>query len=314
MLLLQLILISIPTNYILKKFFQEDTQKSKMVLESLIKAKNAEKQYLRIFLIGLLYSSVAIIMTSLIFKGNYASIVVITLTLIACTHLMYNIMKLEEEKDIIINSERTLLKEHSKAISFFGFLFLGFVISFALWYTFLPASLADNMFYLQNAEINAINYRPTNSIVTSSAINTSYYFKNIFINNLRILGLSILFSLLYGVGAIFIITWNASIMGTAIGIFVKKNLANYAAEYGFIEIGNYFSTFSLGLLRYLMHGIPEVIGFFIGALAGGIISVAIIKREFKSRILIDSSILIIIAIVFLFTAYLIEVYVTPMVV
>jgi len=59
-----------------------------MVLESLIKAKNAEKQYLRIFLIGLLYSSVAIIVTSFVFKGNYASIVVVTLTLIACTHLM----------------------------------------------------------------------------------------------------------------------------------------------------------------------------------------------------------------------------------
>jgi uncharacterized membrane protein SpoIIM required for sporulation len=282
-----------------------------MVLESLINAKNAEKQYLRIFLIGLLYPSIAIIVTSFIFKGNHASIVVVTLTLIACTYLMYNVVKMEEEKDNVISSEKTLLKEHSKAISFYGLLFLGFVISFALWYTFLPVNLADNMFYLQSAAINAINYGPVDPGVTGNVISTDSYFKSIFINNLKILGFSIFFSLLYGVGAIFILTWNASVLGTAVGIFVRKNLADYAAQFGFVGIGNYFSAFSLGLLRYALHAIPEVIGFFIGALAGGIISVAIIKREFKFRILVDSLSLIIIAIVFLFTAYLIEVYVTP---
>lgn len=51
--------------------------------------------------------------------------------------------------------------------------------------------------------------------------------------------------------------------------------------------------------------------FLIGMLYS---SVAIIKREFKQRILLDSSILIIIAIAFLFTAYLMEIYVTPRVV
>lgn len=314
MLLLQLISISIPINYILKKFFQEDTQKSKMVLESLIKAKNAEKQHWRIFFIGLFYPSVAIILTNLIFKGTYSSIVVVTLTLIACTHLMYNVIKLEEEKGIKIKSERTLLKEHSKAILFYAFLFFGFVISFALWYTFLPAGSVDNLFYLQNKTISAMNYRPINSDVTGNAINPSYYFKDIFIHNLEILGFSILFSLLYGVGAIFILTWNASVIGTAVGIFVKKNLAEYTTHFGFIGIGNYFSTFSLGLLRYAIHGIPEVIGFFIGALAGGIISFAIIKREFKWHIFRDSLTLIFIAIVFLFGAYLIEVFVTPRIV
>jgi len=277
-----------------------------MVLESLIKAKNAEKQYWRIFLIGLLYSSVAIIATNIIFKGTHASIVVVTLTLIACTHLMYNVIKLEEEKAIVINSERTLLKEHGKAILFFASLTLGFVVSFALWYTFLPDSLVNNIFYLQSAEIDRINSPPSDSMVTGNFISRGYYFKSIFINNLKILGLSILFSLLYGVGAIFILTWNASILGVAIGIFIKKNLAVYAAQFGFIGIGNYFGIFSLGLLRYAMHGIPEFIGFFIGALAGGIISIAIIKREFKWRILRDSLTLTFIAIVFLFEAYLIS--------
>lgn len=285
-----------------------------MVLESLINIKNLEKQPWKIFLIGIIYSSVAIFLVSLIYEGEFSSIMVVVLTLIPSTPLLYNIIKLEEEKDNLISNERKLLKEHRKAISLYGFLFLGFVISFAWWYTFLPANSTESLYYLQSKTIAEIRFQSDEYIVnpvTGNAVSRGYYFKDIFLNNLAVLGFSIFFPLLYGVGAIYLLTWNASVLGTAVGSFVRNNLENYAAQNGFIGIEQYFSAFSLGLLQYAIHGIPEIIGFIIGALAGGIILVAIIKHEFKWHIFRDSSTLIFIAIVFLFTAYLIEVYVTP---
>jgi uncharacterized membrane protein SpoIIM required for sporulation len=69
------------------------------------------------------------------------------------------------------------------------------------------------------------------------------------------------------------------------------------------------------LLRYLVHGIPEIAAYFIVALAGGIMSVAVIKHEFGKEkfweVLQDSLNLIIVSVIVLFLAALMEVYITP---
>ena len=73
---------------------------------------------------------------------------------------------------------------------------------------------------------------------------------------------------------------------------------------------------SIGLLRYVLHGIPEIIAYFYGGLAGGLVSVAIIKKHYKnekfSHIIVDVSELILIAIAFLVVAALIEVFISPL--
>ena len=110
---------------------------------------------------------------------------------------------------------------------------------------------------------------------------------------------TLVFSLIFGAGAIFILAWNASVIAAAIGIFSKSSLSNLP----------------LGIIRYMIHGIPEIGSYFTGALAGGIISIAIIKHDLKSEkfwiILQDSLNLIILAVVLLIIAALIEVFITP---
>jgi uncharacterized membrane protein SpoIIM required for sporulation len=65
-----------------------------------------------------------------------------------------------------------------------------------------------------------------------------------------------------------------------------------------------------------LHGIPEIIAYFYGGLAGGIISVAIIKKHYKDEkffhIIFDISELLVISIMFLLIAAFIEVYITPL--
>ncbi len=269
-----------------------------MVFESLINPKKAEKKPWEMFFIGLFYSSLAVLLSIWIFR-DYASLVMVFLTVMASIHLVYGVLQLEEEKDMEIKEEKLLIKEHGKALSFFVFLFLGFVVSFSLWYVFLPAPLLSDVFGVQQQTISDINTQ-----VTGEAIGTTTILSKIFLNNIKVMVFCLLFSFFYGSGAIFILSWNASVIGAAVGSFVRNSISH-----GFI------SVFSVGLLRYLTHGIPEIIAYFMAGLAGGIISIAVIKHEFGSErfkhVLVDSVDLVTIAVFVLFLAGLIEVYITP---
>ncbi|MEK6828446.1 MAG: stage II sporulation protein M, partial [Nanoarchaeota archaeon] len=115
--------------------------------------------------------------------------------------------------------------------------------------------------------------------------------------------------------AIFILAWNATVIGAAIGNFIRANISNYTSSLGLLEAGNYFHVVSLGLLKYSIHGIPEIAAYFYGGLAGGILSVSLIRKHFKSEkfhiIMKDFSEMILIAVGFLIAGAFLEVYVTP---
>lgn len=274
-----------------------------MVFEALINPKNVQRlSSWKIFLLGFLYSSVAILLSFWIFKG-YVSIVMVSLTVVASIVLVHNLILFEEDIEKKTKKELALMKKHARLIEVFSLLFLGFTISFALWYIFLPAVTAQNAFNVQIETIKATTIMPSGNFV-----NASNTLGIIFENNLKILFFCIIFSFFYGAGAIFILTWNASVMGTAIGSFIRGNLASTSGI-------SYFQIAGIGVMRYLLHGLPEIVAYFIGALAGGIISVALIKHDFNTKsfkhIMLDSFYLIVLAVGILFFAALIETFITP---
>jgi len=280
-----------------------------MVLESILNPLKAEQMPWKLFFVGFLYSSVGMLLSLWVFEG-YASLVMVFLTVFACVPLLYSTMKFEEEKDLKIDCESKLLKEHGRAISFLVFLSFGMIFAFSLWYVLLPEQISTSLFGVQQSMISGLNQQLTGKVAHLDL------FGKIFLNNLKVMVFCVLFSFLYGAGAIFILTWNASVIGVAIGSFVKNHISLYASEHGFSSIAVYFSGSSLGLLRYSLHGIPEITGYFIAGLAGGIISVAVIRHNYSTksfeRILLDSSDLILLAVFVLFIAATIEVYITPL--
>lgn len=280
-----------------------------MVLESLTNPYKAEKHPWEMFFIGLIYSSVAIFISLQIFE-NMAGLISVFLTVMAAVPIMYSTIKYEEKKDLAGMKERALLKEHSKALLLFVFLFLGIMVSYSLWYTFLPVEQVHTLFSIQIDTIKNIN---TNVVTGASP---SYeFFAKIFSNNIKVLIFCILFSFFYGTGAIFILTWNASVIAVAVGTFFRNNVSAYAQAAGMYKLAGYFHIFSLSILRYMIHGLPEIIAYFIGGLAGGIISVAVIRHDFRSKnfekIILDSADLVLVAFIFLVFGALLEVYVTP---
>ena len=285
-----------------------------MVLESLINPKKAEGKPWETFFIGIVYSSVAIFLSLWIFH-DYTSLVMVFLTVLASVPLMYHTIQLEESKDDEISNEMVLIKEHWKAISVFVFLFLGFLTSFTVWYTILPTETVTNVFDVQIKTIANINAGVT-AVITGKGI-YSNFFMSVLSNNVKVMIFCILFAFIFGAGAIFILTWNASVIAAAIGSFIRENISALAAQEGWTNITGYFFIGSSGFLRYLIHGIPEITAYFLAGLAGGIISVAVIRHDFGTekfrKIVIDSLDLIILAFLVLFGAAIIEVFITPLI-
>lgn len=283
------------------------------MLEMLIKPKNAERRPWEMFFIGAFYASVSVLMVNWIFKQDavlvkHSGILVILLTMALSIPFMYFMLRYEETRIVKGRGSIQLLKDHRKAIYAFLYLFLGFTVAFAFWYSVLP----DTTSFRTQIETYCMINRPTNfnECVAQYGIKdvttTTPFLTNkermflIFTNNMYVLLFTLIFSLIFGAGVIFILAWNASVIGAAIGIFTGYKL----------------SLLPLGLLRFLIHGAPEIASYFIVALAGGLVSVAVIRHETGTEkfweVLQDSLNLIIVAIIVLFVAALIEVFITPL--
>ena len=136
-------------------------------------------------------------------------------------------------------------------------------------------------------------------------------------NNVRVLAFALLFSFIFGAGAIFILTWNASVIAVAIADTARGIVSSGAEAVGVASVASYFHGFGLALARYMIHGIPEIGGYFVGGLAGGIISIGVIKYKLGSpkfkKVMFDALHLTILAIFILFVAAVLEVWVSPLV-
>jgi len=134
----------------------------------------------------------------------------------------------------------------------------------------------------------------------------AYVSKIIIKNNLKVLLLTFLTSLIFGAGALYLLTWNASIISVFIGD-VAESVQNAMA------IGK-LSSFAIALPKSIMalvvHGVPEFLAYFVAAVAGGIISVSVLRhkpfsKEFNT-IVLDALGLIGISVALIFVAGIIE--------
>ncbi|RME78320.1 hypothetical protein D6774_01535 [Candidatus Woesearchaeota archaeon] len=271
-----------------------------MVLESIITPLSAKKHPWELFFYGAIISSVAVFLALWIFPER-ADLVMVFFTVFACVPLMFHAIRAEEKKDLLIEDELPLLKEHSRVIAFFLFLFVGITISLTLWYIFLPEPMSANLFHQQLSTIARINGAATGSSVGLN------HFSAILSNNIKVLTFCIIFAFFYGAGAIFILTWNASVLAVAIGSFAKQAIQSNATST--------LPAISMGITRYFIHGLPEMVAYMIAGLAGGIISVAVINHHFRTqefdKIMRDASYLILISLGVLVVAGVVEAWITP---
>ncbi len=261
------------------------------------------------FFAGFIYAIIGLVLAHFVFR-EIAGILMVFLIVIATIPMLYVTIKNEEELDLKINQEWILLKEHTRVLLYLIFLFLGITAALVLSYLFLPAEMTSAIFNLQEKAISNVNQNLQGHL--TGGVAQFDFFVRIFMNNIKVLFFCLVFSLLYGTGAIFILTWNASVIATAIGGLIKSELAQVATFTGMTSFSSYVGITAFGFLRYLTHGFFEIAAYFVMGLAGGILSIALIKHNFQEdRVLVDALDLIFISVGLLIVGGLIEVYITP---
>jgi uncharacterized membrane protein SpoIIM required for sporulation len=278
-----------------------------MALESIMNPFSAVNKPWHMFFTGLVYASLALFLSVWVFRDS-SSLIMVFLTVLAAVPIMHASMKMEENNTVTLKDEPAILRRHSKVMVYLLYLFFGFVVAYTLWFLVLPDSIVDPLFSTQIDTIKGINNQVSgNFIFSGNASGSSSIFFQIFLNNFKVLLFCLFFSFFYGAGAIFILTWNASVISAAVGMFIEN-----AVKAGTHILG----AIPLAILRYSIHGIPEIAAYIVAGLAGGIISVAMINRDLETnkfrRIVLDVIDLCLIAILILVLAGLLEVYVTPL--
>jgi len=301
-----------------------------MVLESLISPQEVEKHPLDMLILGFVVATTGLWLAYYIFPQG-ASSWFLFFTAMALVPMMYRLFFIEENKECDKLNKETLWGRHNEIIMVYLFMFFGMLIAFSFWFTILPTNIINLMFKDQIGEVMRIqNLR---SIIVGSflgtgggvtglmlskisgmAVSKTKLLELILANNLRLLFLFVAFSFVFGAGALLLLTWNAAVVGVAIGNLIRGTLATGASVAS--KTTTYFTAFPISFLSFFVHGIFEILGYFAGAIAGGIFSVAIVRKhynrpEFK-RIAVDVGIFLAVAIGLMLIGGVIEVYITPL--
>ena len=286
-----------------------------MVLEDVLSAQTVEKKPLYVLPIAFIYTSIALFFALWIFPSHAAIIAVVLVTILTMP-LFWGVVGIEKRKQ---ESDKDYLRniifgrfthDKDKLMMFFVWFFLGLSMAVAFWFVFLPSDMLKDLFYVQLNTIREINLALSGGAVSQG------FFLAIMANNIKVLSLTVLFSFIFGAGAMFILAWNASVIGVAIGDSIRSGLAS-AKTTGFATAAHYTGAISAGFFRYMIHGVPEIIAYFVGALAGAMLSIAIVKHEIGSvhfkKTIFDVGGLVLIAMGLLLIAGAVEVTISPLI-
>ncbi len=285
------------------------------MLESMVNPKRVEKGPWKMFFIGIIYASLSLLLVKWFFSkdivlSQYSGMIVVTFAVMFSLPFMYYIIKKEEAEDEQVVGFLSVWKIHKDAVFALMWLFMGLIIAFSFWHIVLGDS---NLFNAQIETYCRIN-SPGNvfgcvekytfaktATGTTSVVTKEIRFLSIIENNVYVMIFTLLLSLIFGAGAIFVLTWNASVIAAAITVFTKNTIQDIP----------------LGILRYMIHGFPEIAAYFITALAGGIFGVGILRNGVRGKrfihVLENTVILLFIALIILLIAAIIEVYFTPII-
>ncbi len=228
---------------------------------------------------------------------NLTGMFTLAFALVSSSYIMTALIRREElmeERAIRAHYKKGFWGRHRKDILIFLYFFGGATLAFAVWTTALPV----DTFQAQIPTICAM--KPYLSVcdspmVTGAVTNAGVGFQEILANNLRVTAFSFIFAFIFGAGAVFILLWNAGILGICIGL-MSKNL---------MEI-------PMNSIRFLPHGIPEIAGYICAGLAGSLISIAILRkadRKVVKSVAWDSIKVLMIGIVLVILGAAIEAYV-----
>ncbi|HLC46374.1 MAG TPA: stage II sporulation protein M [Candidatus Nanoarchaeia archaeon] len=288
-----------------------------MVFERLFSADWVERRPTYSLLLGVVFTLIGFGTSMALFHpsglDHLVGISTILFTVIITIPGIVNLFNIEEE----IETEETgsyfknFFKEHEGVIDFHLYFFVGaFVVLFVI--SMISPELVFSQERLYNLPLEQ-SEQGAEIIVDSSQLPpllspiTMRETVSIMLNNMYVMLLAFILSLFYGSGALFLITLNASVFASSLARVVTADIIHGTAlTAGLIA--------SCHLSIMFLHGIPEVLSYFLAAIAGGVLSKAFVQEHFMSwgfkRVLTDGLILMTAALLVVAFSAVIEVMIS----
>jgi len=263
-----------------------------------INIKFFEKRPYAAMILGAVYVFVAFF-TSKIFFPTMISVSMLFLVTLLLVPTVLKLIYVEEKRESRDGS-RNFLRDHRDVFEIYLFLFIGIFVALIFLGLFYGTQNFDyQLKFLQNQEGLSSELVKTKTEM-GIVISPSNFFA-LLQSNLTVIIVSFLLSFFYGAGAMFLIVLNASVFSTFI-MFIMK------------ELPTVINKTSI-LLIFMVHTVPELFGFLLAAVAGGVLSKALLQEKFLSdrfrNVVKDSFLIFFLAVVIIIIAALLETYVTP---
>lgn len=248
-----------------------------MVLEHIFPEDWLERKGIYAFLLGIGYSIIGVLIASILFPGDPALVAVAFTSMLLLPEL-YKIFSIEERQESLEQrvSLRSIWRDDIEVIRIYIFLFLGIMLVYSIGTILLPELQANNLFREQ-LEIRfgqGFAGSATAGSATGEIFSSGLFFV-LLTNNFLVLMACFILALLAGDGAIFLISWNASVWGTIFGL-TAKNAALFSGQHPL-----YF--FALIMAIVFPHMIIEAISYFLAAISGSVISKDVLLEQFASE-------------------------------
>jgi len=247
-----------------------------MVLEQYFKVKWIERKE-HAFFLGLIYCLIGFVSARLIFPQNVGmmSVAFTSILLIPSLAILLKMEENVESKEKKLSLKR-LFVDHKDIFKVYIFMFLGIFLAYSMISLLMPALTLKNMFSAQLNSAGIFGFATSNGLLYS-----------IVMNNLIVLVVAFILSLIYGAGAVLFLTWNASVWGVVFAFFVKESASGG---------GNIINEFISSIIPFLPHMTTEAVAYISAAIAGGVVSKAVIREKLGSKkfqhILTDALILL----------------------
>lgn len=293
-----------------------------MVIEHLFKEKWIQRRPIYSFFLGIIFTIIAFI-TSYVLFNKVPHLIGISTILFIVILALYGVNKLFDiEEKIEAKPHKNFFREHKEVIDFFLYFFIGVFLTFFLISMISPDLIfSEKSLYIKDSGIRSlidqVRFEKTENIPlppqsfeqfeSQKYQSISNDIVNIFSNNLYVMILSFFLSLFYSSGALFLITFNASIFASTIADVILGKLGEASVLFG--------STLVIcNLAIIFFHMMPEIAAYVMAAIAGGILSKAFIREKLFSkkfkRVIKDSFLLLLISIILLLASAIMEITVS----
>jgi uncharacterized membrane protein SpoIIM required for sporulation len=258
-----------------------------MVLESLLPEKWLEKKARYAFFIAVLFSSIGILVSRMLFGAN-SGIVSVFFTSMLFLPYLRRLLRKEEKIQDKGGYRKELISDNFTTFKVYLFVFLGICFTYAIYTFLMPLYGIDPTPFFREQLILDRN-------LSGGALSIEF-FATVLTHNWWVLFACFVLSLLIGDGAIFFVAWNASSWGTLIG---------FRAVSAALVSGNnplWFLVLLAGIT--FPHLVLEGSAYILASISGGVISEEVIHTSKQIKYFLTHILVGIISFLVIYYAYL----------